>query len=124
MADSVENNIEEIKRTAENRQNFINDISHEIRTPLTSIIGYSSLIKNEKVTDINIIKEYNQKINEEGNYLNSISERLMEIVLLDNKKLELHKVDLSLLLEEIIDNMEFDYERAKFYKKIKTNIEI
>ncbi len=124
MASSVEKNIEEIKRIAENRQNFINDISHEIRTPLTSIIGYSSLIKNEKVTDISTIKEYSKKINEEGNYLNLISERLMEIVLLDNKKIDLQTVYISLLLKDIIDNMEFDYEGVRFYQEIRNNIEI
>lgn len=124
MATSVENNIKEIRKVSENRQNFINDISHEIRTPLTSIIGYSSLIKNERVTDINTIKEYNEKINEEGNYLNSISERLMEIVLLDNKKVKVHKVNIAMLLKEIVENMEFDYKGVEFHQEIKTNIDI
>lgn len=124
MAESIENNVEEIKRISKNRQNFINDIAHEIRTPLTSIIGYSSLIKSNNIKDIETIIEYNRKINEEGNYLNSISERLMEIVLLDNKKIELHKIDCSKEIQEIIENMEFDYKEVTFYTNIKANIYI
>lgn len=124
MAESIENNVEEIKRISENRQNFINNIAHEIRTPLTSIIGYSSLIKSNNINDIETIIEYNRKINEEGNYLNSISERLMEIVLLDNKKIELHKIDCSKEIQEIIENMEFDYKEVTFYTNIKANIYI
>lgn len=122
MAKSIEDTIEEIKRVSENRQNFIHNITHEIRTPLTSIIGYSSLIKSGKVSDSEKIIEYNNKIYEEGNYLNLISQRLMDIVLLDNKKIELEYVDFSAVLEELIENLKNDYTEVKFFKAIPKGI--
>lgn len=122
MAKSIEDTIEEIKRVSENRQNFIHNITHEIRTPLTSIIGYSSLIKSGKVSDSEKIIEYNNKIYEEGNYLNLISQRLMDIVLLDNKKIELEYVDFSAVLEELIENLKNDYTEVKFLKAIPEGI--
>lgn len=124
MASSVEKNINEIQRVSENRKNFIHDITHEIRTPLTSIIGYSSLIKNRKVTDIEKIIEYNNKIYEEGNYLNLISQRLTDIVLLDNQKIELEKVDISQAIKEIVESMRYDYRDVNFIQEIEPNIEI
>lgn len=122
MAESIENTIEEIETVSENRQNFIHNITHEIRTPLTSIIGYSSLIKNGKIDDKEKIIEYNNKIYEEGNYLNLISERLMDIVLLNNKKVELESINISKTVQEIIESMEFDYKEIKFCKRIESNI--
>lgn len=52
MLNSINEDIENINKISNNRQEFINNLTHEIRTPLTSIVGFSSLIKNEKTTDI------------------------------------------------------------------------
>ena len=122
MAKSIENTIKEIETVSENRQNFIHNITHEIRTPLTSIIGYSSLIKNGKVDEKEKIIEYNNKIYEEGNYLNLISERLMDIVLLNNKKMKLENIDVSKTVQEIIESIQFDYKEVNFYKNIELDI--
>lgn len=122
MAESIEKTIDEIETVSENRQSFIHNITHEIRTPLTSIIGYSSLIKNGKIDSKEKMIEYNNKIYEEGNYLNLISERLMDIVLLNNKRIELKSVDISNTIQEIIESMELDYKNVKFYKLIDNNI--
>jgi signal transduction histidine kinase len=122
MVDSVDNNITEIQRISENRKNFIHNITHEIRTPLTSIIGYSSLIKNAKISDKEKIIEYNNKIYEEGNYLNLISDRLIDIVLLDNKKIELEDINISENINTIIDNNKCIYRDVEFIKNIQDNI--
>jgi len=124
MAMSIEENIKEIEKISENRQNFINNITHEIRTPLTSIIGYSSLIKNGKVYEKEKILQYNNKIYEEGNYLNLISQRLVDIVLLDNKEIELKNVELSKVIKKIIDNIKSENYDIKFIEKIQEEIVI
>lgn len=122
MANSVESNIKEIQRVSSNRQNFIHNITHEIRTPLTSIIGYSSLIKTGNVTDKQKIIEYNDKIYDEGNYLNLISQRLMQIVLLDNKEIELEMMDISQTIKQIINGMKYDYKEVNFLEEIESSI--
>lgn len=122
MARSIYDNITEIERVSENRKNFIQDITHEIRTPLTSIIGYSSLIKNRKINDMNTIIEYNNKIYEEGNYLNLISQRLIDIVLLDNRKIELNEVNISENIMKIIENMKNNFSNINYIQNIEENI--
>lgn len=122
MAESIEETINEINKVSENRQNFINNITHEIRTPLTSIIGYSSLIKSGRIDEKEKIIEYNNKIYEEGNYLNLMVQRLVDIVLLDNKEINLEEINVSKILNEIIENIEVGYVDIKFYKQIADNI--
>lgn len=61
MTDALQKNISEIERVSENRKKFIGNLTHEIRTPLTSIVGYSSLIKNRKVTNEEVILEYTKE---------------------------------------------------------------
>lgn len=122
MAESIESTIKEIRRISENRQNFINDITHEIRTPLTSIIGYSSLIKNRKIDKKETIIEYNNKIYEEGIYLNLLSQRLVDIVLLEHQEIEWEEISISKTIEEIIVRIEFQNRDVKFIKEIEPNI--
>lgn len=124
MVNSVERNITEIQKISENRKNFIHDITHEIRTPLTSIIGYSSLIKNAKIQDIKTIIEYNNKIYEEGNYLNLISQRLIDIVLLDNQNIKLENTNISQNIKQIVDNMQYNFKDVIFIKNIEDNINL
>lgn len=122
MVNSIDEKITEIQKVSENRKNFIHNITHEIRTPLTSIIGYSSLIKNGKIKDSKTIIDYNNKIYEEGNYLNLISQRLIDIVLLDGKNLNLENIDISQCLNKAINNIIDTYTDITFIKNIEKNI--
>lgn len=122
MANSVDATIKEINRVSENRQSFIHNITHEIRTPLTSIIGFSSLIKNGKVYTKEDIIEYASRIYDEGNYINSISQRLMEIVLLDNPNHELEHLNISEAVMQIIQNIKQNFEGVDFYEDIVPDI--
>ncbi len=122
MANSVDETIKEINRVSDNRQNFIHNITHEIRTPLTSIIGFSSLIKNEKVCAKADIIEYASRIYDEGNYINSISQRLMEIVLLDQPNLELENLNISNAVSQIVESMKQNFKGVDFYEDIVPDI--
>lgn len=122
MADSVDTNIKEIKQVSENRKNFINNITHEIRTPLTSIIGFSSLMKNGKVNNENDIIEYSSKIYDEGIYLNSISQRLMDIILLENQKVKLELINISETIQETIKNIKYNFRDVEIYNEIEADI--
>ena len=59
-------------------------MTHEMKTPLTSIIGFSYLICNARLDD-ETIHDYAESIYKEGQYLKSISSKLMEIILLGQK---------------------------------------
>lgn len=122
MTDALQKNISEIERVSENRKKFIGNLTHEIRTPLTSIVGYSSLIKNRKVTNEEVILEYNKRIYDEGKYIEEISQKLMDLLLLQNGSIERNIINLSEELNEIIENMQTTFPNVIFQKKIEKEI--
>jgi signal transduction histidine kinase/DNA-binding response OmpR family regulator len=97
---------------------FLQNMSHEIRTPLNGIIGFSTLLTYEDVTQEEI-KEYSAIISQSGN-------RLIEIVnnVLDISKIETGQIVLEqkvIVIEEICaDLLNFFAPLAKA-KKITLN---
>lgn len=122
MSKAIQNNINEIETISENRRIFIGNLTHEIRTPLTSIIGYSSLIKDKKITDQNTINSYAEKIYDEGKYIESMRDKLMNILTLDSSKIVLKKTDISLYLKELIDEFKEIFPNTKFILKIESGV--
>lgn len=118
MTNAIYQNINHITKISEDRKNFIGNLTHEIRTPLTSIIGYSSLIKNKKILDQEIIEDYANRINEEGNYIKKISEKLMNLLLLENEMATLHPILLSKELEKDV------LELSQIFKQTNLRLEI
>ena len=53
--------VDSLEEEKKEQNRIIASISHDIKTPLTSILGYSNLIEEEKLTKEEI-KNYNQKI--------------------------------------------------------------
>ncbi len=122
MTQAVQKNILEIQKISENRKKFIGNLTHEIRTPLTSIVGYSSLIKNKKVTKQEVILEYSNRIYEEGKYIEQISQKLTDLLLLQNGNIEMEKINLSQELENIIEELKEIYPETIFEKDIAENV--
>ena len=121
MASSVNKNIEEINNISENRKTFINNITHEIRTPLTSIIGFSSLINNKKIVDKDTVIEYSNKIYNEGVYINEITNRLTDMILLDNGKINFDTVNLSKIIKSICLDLQETLDNVQIETNIETN---
>lgn len=122
MTKAVQKNILEIQEVSENRKRFIGNLTHEIRTPLTSIVGYSSLIKSGKVIDKQTILEYNNRIYEEGKYIEQISQKLMDILLLENGNIEVEEMNLSKELNNIIEELKEKFSMVVYEKEIEENI--
>ncbi len=122
MTTAIQNHISQIQEVSENRKRFIGNLTHEIRTPLTSIVGYSSLIKNKKATDEKVILEYCNRIYEEGKYIEKISQKLMDLLLLENGHLEIEKIDLSKELNNIIEELQEVFPNVVYEKEITPNV--
>ncbi len=122
MTASINKNIEEIEAISENRRVFIGNLTHEIRTPLTSIIGYSSLIKNKKVTDLETIINYSAKINEEGKYIENMRDKLMHILTLETSSIKLQNKNISNLLKSYINELKLLYKGTIFISEIESDI--
>lgn len=98
------------------KSDFLANMSHEIRTPLNGIIGFTDLLKNTELKDI------------QQNYMNTINESahsLMSIVndILDFSKIESGKLDLEIKKYNIVDLCSQIIELLKYDSNIK-NIEL
>lgn len=124
MTDALQKNISEIENVSENRKRFIGNLTHEIRTPLTSIIGYSSLIKNRKVADEKVVLEYSKRIYDEGKYIEEISQKLMDLMLLENGSIIKNTINLSEELNRIIEEMQITFPYVIFQRQIEKDVYI
>ena len=113
--------LNELDEKNNSQKEFINNLTHEIRTPLTSIIGFSSLLKNGTITDLNKVKEYGEKINKEGNYIKNLSDKLKELILLENKEKSNESINISKLLEEILSDFNIMFEDVIIESKVEKN---
>ena len=82
MTEAIEKSFEQIKETSIQKEEFVANFAHELKTPLTSIIGYADMIclKNLKQEQA---KEYAQYIWNEGMRLENLSQKLMNLIMLN-----------------------------------------
>ncbi|MCZ7360340.1 MAG: ATP-binding protein [Candidatus Methanoperedens sp.] len=88
--EEVRNENERLAYVSKAKSEFLANMSHELRTPLNSIIGFSELMKQKKIGELNIKQEH---------YLNNIltsSRFLLNLIndILDISKVEAGKIEL------------------------------
>lgn len=98
MARALEKNMEQLENEVRAREDFIGAFSHELKTPLTSIIGYADLLRSRKLDEEKHFLSANY-IYTEGKRLETMSFRLLDIVVMKRGELELQKTDVSELFE-------------------------
>jgi signal transduction histidine kinase len=123
MADTIVNNIKEIRKMDDLRRVLVANVSHDLRTPLSIIRGYVETI---------LMKEDNLTTDEKKNYLETILknsdrmlklvEELFEISKLESKETEPNKEEFS--LAELLNDI---YQKNKIIahnKDIKFGLEV
>ncbi|MGG4442795.1 sensor histidine kinase [Brevibacillus fortis] len=100
MAVDVEDKVNQLKKTSEDKQRFIDNLVHELRTPLTSIIGYADYLRTNKYDEKTYINSLSF-IYEEGKRLEKLTFKLMELIVLRKEDFELKKGKLDELFVEI-----------------------
>ena len=86
MADQLDLHMQELQRTADEKQRMLDDLAHEMRTPLTSIHGYAEYISGANITDEEKI-DAAQYIMSESMRLKSISETLLDTAFVRENKI-------------------------------------
>lgn len=100
MAESTQKNINELEDMLKKREIFMGDFSHEIKTPLTSIIGYGDLLRTYEL-DKDKIREYGDFIYKEGKRLENLSQILLQLIVMDNSRLEFERIGIKTLFRQI-----------------------
>ncbi|MCR5545896.1 MAG: HAMP domain-containing histidine kinase [Lachnospiraceae bacterium] len=115
--------IEERMKSEHFQTELITNVSHDIKTPLTSIISYVDLLEKEKIE--------NEKANEYLEVLDRQSKRLKKLLqdLLDaskastgNVELHMEKVDVGVLLNQVVGEFHEKLGNAGVELKVKTPV--
>lgn len=103
MADTIQEKINDLERSVTSKEDFIAAFAHETKTPVTGIIGYADLIYQGRLHG-NEIKDAAGVIMSEGERLQSLSNKLLELT-------ELNRGDSALMTEQIsTSDLEKDLE--------------
>jgi signal transduction histidine kinase len=90
------------------KSDFISNVSHELRTPLTSIMGYSKLLKTEKIGEINDQQKKSLGvIVEESERLTRLINDLLDLSKMEKGKfnLNLSEIDVNEVISEVVETM-------------------
>lgn len=101
MAQAVQDRVEQLERTADERKIFIDNLAHEMKTPLTSILGFADLLYLPKDVPEETRVEYARVISEEAKRLRSLSSKLLELTTLGSAGILLLPTSLRTVAEEV-----------------------
>ena len=101
MADSIEENMDELQRVADGRKQFIDNFAHEMKTPLTSIMGFADILRIKKDVGVRQRREFAGIIVEEAKRLRGLSGKLLELATADSVKFDISKIRARELFSEI-----------------------
>lgn len=122
----IENKInranEELRKIDKLKDELINVVAHELKTPLIPIMGYANLILKDKEPLNKGTKQQLEIILRNAKRLEQLIKNILEMSRIDSgaMKLNLEKVDISALANEVFEAMTPIAEQAKlkFTKKV------
>lgn len=121
IGDNINKSVEEKLKAERLKTDLITNVSHDLKTPLTSIISYSSLLK-EKDTPDEIKDQYVDVIYEKATKLNNLIEDLFQISKISSNSIEFHKekIDIVAFMEQIVGEFRDDLEKKNM--KVVLNV--
>lgn len=99
---------------------FLANMSHEIRTPLNAIIGFSQLMRRDRLlTDSQ--KEYNSSIIRAGEYLLELINDILELSKVEAGRVVLNPTNVN--LHSILDDIRLIFKARAESKRLQFNFE-
>lgn len=113
LNETLNNTVQELKKTETLRRELMANVSHDLRTPLTMINGYAEMMRDLPGENNN---ENLQIIIDEVNRLNILVNDMMDLSKLSSKTIELHPQLYSITdsLIEIVDRYQKFKEHSDF----------
>ncbi len=115
-ARELEHSKKHAEQSARAKTTFLSNMSHELRSPLTSIIGFSSLIKqNHSISDE--LREHVDIINRSGEHLLALINDVLDLSKVEISNIEIDQIDFDIynLLEEVVEMMVVNAESKGLY---------
>lgn len=91
MSEALEQTIGQLEDEVQAREDFVGAFAHELKTPLTSIIGYADMLRSRKLDEEKSLLSANY-IYTEGKRLETMSLRLLDIIVTKKDGVKLSKV--------------------------------
>lgn len=93
MAERLEAQVQALTDAARRQEEFIGSFAHELKTPLTSIIGYADLLLSRPAAPEQV-RESAGYIFREGRRLEALSQKMLEMIVLDRRDFPLREVSM------------------------------
>lgn len=100
MADNLETTLDEMTRTMERQDEFMGSFAHELKTPMTSIIGYADLLRSQDLSEQDR-REAANYVFSEGKRLESLSLKLLDLLVLEKDDIPMQECSPKALIEAI-----------------------
>lgn len=111
MAAAVEGKIGELEEAAQRKDAFIANFTHELKTPMTSIIGYADMLRSRECDGETVFKAASY-IFSEGKRLESLSLKMLDLLLLEKQAFALRPVNGAELLDYVLECMTPAFEQS------------
>lgn len=114
-SDTIEREIQRLKRMENYRKEFIGDLSHELKTPIFAIQGFIETLLNGALEDPEVNREFLQKAMRNVNRLITLTNDLMEIAKLETGELKVNPVVMPLrfMITEIVETLYYKAQREQ-----------
>jgi signal transduction histidine kinase len=97
MNDELRRLYEELEAVSRHKSEFLANMSHELRTPLNAIIGFSELLQQQLVGELNEQQlGYVDDVLDAGRHLLSLINEILDLAKVEAGKMELDLADVSL----------------------------
>lgn len=100
MAETLSQKMEQLSQEARRQEDFTASFAHELKTPLTSIIGYADMIRTIEL-DKEETLEAAGYIYSQGKRLESLSLKLLELIVTEKGEYVFSIVPTRMLMEEV-----------------------
>lgn len=114
----ISNHIDRLNLLVKQKDDFITGFTHELKTPMTAIMGYADMLRLKKC-DEEVSQKALNYIYSEAKRLEKLSYKLMMLMSLSDEKIELKKVE----IDNLINNVVSSENLALLENKVETQIE-
>ena len=114
MATQMEQTVEQLRQSVQQRERFMGSFAHELKTPMTSIIGYAELLREDILTQEEGVEAASYLVSE-GKRLEGLSHKLLALFGLKQDALSFTPVSPGDLICEMAEQLKPIYSQQQVH---------